>query len=190
MSTLDASAAAALTAAAAAAARRRRTTFAARLIHQAPQVAATLDWDTLDRAPLWLSVTDDQLADLQCRIGALLHGPAMRLWIDGARLGAAHAVLGEPFLHGLLAQPDAAASSAGTLNLPRIDRSAQVAPLLRAAGASVLLASLPPGPLRVAAAALLAPAVAAEMHAELAQALISRAAAPAQPVAAAAGAAS
>jgi len=169
-----------LTAAAAAAARRRRTTVAARLIHQAPHVAATLDWDTLDNAPVWLSLPDDQLEALQCRIGALLHLRAMRLWIDGARLGAARAVLGEPFLRSLLAQPEVAAVPTGAMNLPRIDTAMQVGPLLRASGASVLLASLQPGPLHSAAAALLAPAVAAEMHAELAQTLIARAELPAQ----------
>jgi hypothetical protein len=168
------------TAAAAAAARRRRTTVAARLIHQAPQVAAALDWDTLDSAPSWLSLPEDQLTALQCRTGALLHVRAMQLWIDGARLGAARAVLGEPFLRSLLAQPEAAALPTGSVNLPRIDAAKQVAPLLRAAGASVLLASLPPGPLRSAAAALLAPAAVAEMHAELAQTLIARALPPAQ----------
>lgn len=170
-----------LTADAATSARRRRTTLAARLIHQAPALAAALDWDTLDSAPAWLSLPDDQLAALQCRIGALLHMRAMQLWIDGARLGAARTALGEPFLSGLLAQPEAAAVPTGCLNLPCIDTAMQVAPLLRATGASVLLASLRPGPLHSAAAALLAPATTAEMHAELAQTLIARAA-PLAPV--------
>jgi hypothetical protein len=186
---MAASSSAPFTAAAAAAARRRRTTVAARLIHQAPRVAATLDWDTLDNAPLWLSLPDEQLIALQCRIGALLHSRAMHLWIDGARLGAARAVLGEPFLRGLLAQPEVAALPTGSMNLPRIDTAMQVSPLLRAAGASVLLASLQPGPLHSAAATLLAPAAAAEMHAELAQTLIARAEPPMQAATAPAGAA-
>ena len=175
---MTASSSAPLTAAAAASARRHRTMVAARLIHQAPRLAATLDWDTLDNTPTWLSLPDDELTALQCRIGALLYSRAMRLWIDGARLGAARAVLGEPFLHGLLTQPDAAAVPAGAMKLPRIETALQVGPLLRATGASVLLASLPAGPLQGAAAALLAPAVAAEMHPELAQTLISRAELP------------
>jgi len=177
---MAASASVPIAAAAAAAARRRRTTVAARLIHHAPQVAASVDWDMLDRAPAWLSLPDDQLAALQRRIGALLHLRAMRLWIDGPRLGIARAVLGASFLHNLLAQPEVAAVPAGSVTLSHIDTASQVGPLLQATGASVLLASLRSGPLHDAAAALLAPAVAAEMHAELAETLIARAEAAAQ----------
>ena len=49
-----------------------------------------------------------------------------------------------------------------------------IAPLLRAAGVGVLLASLPAGPLRRAAGALLAPLGASAMVGALAQSLVAR----------------
>lgn len=167
-------------ASAAADTRRRRALVAARLIHKAPQVAAVVDWETLERAPAWLALPDTELGRRECRIGALAQARSIRLWIDGPRLAAARVMLGEDFLARLQALPEMAVMPAGSLSLPRIDAAAQVGPLLQAAGASVLLATLEPGPLRQAAQALLSPAAAAEMHAGLAEALIARADALAQ----------
>lgn len=153
--------------------RRHRAAVAERLAgHEA---AAALDWDTLDRAPAWLALADAEFAAFQRRVGAVLQARALRLWIDGPRIAAARAALGAPFLARLLAQPDSVSIPVGLVGLPPIERAQQVAPLLQAAGAGVLLASLPHGPLRRAVTEALAPASASPMAHELAAALVERA---------------
>ncbi len=102
----------------------------------------------------------------------MLCGPAMRLWIDSARRGAARAALGEGFLRALLARPDLPAA-------PKAPRApcigaAQVAASLQATGAAVLLATLPPALRGVAATALADPAPMV-IDARTAEALIERA---------------
>jgi hypothetical protein len=155
-------------------ARRRHRAAVARRVagHEA---AAALEWDALDRAPGWLALPDPEFATFQRRVGAVLQGRALRLWIDGPRIAAARAALGAPFLAKLLAQPDSVSIPVGLVSVPPIDRAEQVAPMLHAAGAAVLLASLPHGPLRRAAAEALAPATASPMAHELAAALVERA---------------
>ncbi|HEX6707426.1 MAG TPA: hypothetical protein VF169_21895 [Albitalea sp.] len=153
--------------------RRRRAAIARRLLAGSAQAAAALDWDTLDRAPAWLGWSDDALAIFQCRIGAVLCAPVLRLWIDGARLGAARDALGESFLHALLAQHDGPSLRDAA---PRVDAAERVAPALQAAGASVLLATLPESPLRRCAGAALGSATPLAIAPELARELVTRAA--------------
>lgn len=155
--------------------RRHRAAVARRLIGRAPDAVAGLDWDACDRAPAWLALDDDDLASFQCRVGAVLCARALRLWIDGPRLAAARAILGDGFLAQLLAQPDSASIPLGLVGAPRIDHAAQVGPALQAAGASVLLASLAHGPLRQAVGVMLAPAAPSTMTHELADTLVARA---------------
>ncbi len=144
---------------------------------------AELSWDMLDRAPFWLGLPEAALATFECQVGAMLCAPALRLWIDGPRLAAARAALGDAFLQTLLAQPDADSIPIGLIDCPRIDAAGQVSTLLQATGAAVLLASMPHGALRRAADKALAPAEASPMAEALAHALVARA----QGVAAGAG---
>jgi len=154
--------------------RQRRAAVARRLLAAAPDVAASLDWETLDSAPAWLALSDAELMVLARQVGAMLCATSVRLWIDGARLGAARAALGAPFLQALQALPDAQLLPRNVAPCPRIDAAEQVAPMLRTSGLGVLLASLPNGPLRRAATALLG-STASTMAAALAHALVSRA---------------
>src|SRR5688572_11539352 len=71
-----------------AAQRERRAAIAQRLIDLAPSAVDDIGWDALDQAPDWLALPDAAFLILQARLGALLHLPAMRLWIDGPRLAA------------------------------------------------------------------------------------------------------
>lgn len=155
--------------------RARRARLAHSLVARAPEAVADLDWDALDRAPDWLALDDVALAAVQCQVGAMLCARSLRLWIDGPRLAAARDLLGEPFLAALLAQPDTASIPLGLVNVPRIDSAAQVGPALQSAGASVLLAALPHGPLRQAAAVAFAPTGASAMSHELAASVVERA---------------
>ena len=166
-----------------AASRLRGAAVAERLLASDPQAAASLDWETLGRAPAWLALPDAEFDTLQCRVGAVLCGRALRLWIDRGRLAAAQAALGAPFLRTLLAEPDAASIPIGLVTCPEIDSPAQVEPMLRLAGASVLLASLPDGVLREVVGAALAPVTASTMAPELAVTLVVRAEALASPAA-------
>jgi hypothetical protein len=119
--------------------RARRAALAMLAIEHAPALAPTLDWDTLDAAPAWLAQPTASFDELARRAGAVLCAPAMRLWIDSARLAAARAAVGDVFLRALLARPDVPALPRG----PRIDTAADVAAALPSAGAAVLLAALP-----------------------------------------------
>jgi hypothetical protein len=150
--------------------RRRRAAVAALLLERAPAAAATLDWDALDAAPAWLAQPGAALDSLACRVGAVLCGPALRLWIDTGRLTAARAALGDAFLRALLAQPDLP----GAPPAPRIASAAQVSASLQAWGAAVLLATLPAA-LRGAAAAALPHPAPLPIDAATAQALVGRA---------------
>jgi len=154
--------------------RRCRAAVARRLLAAAPDAASALDWDALDGAPAWLALSDAELMMLARQVGAMLCAASIRLWIDGARLGAARTALGAPFLQALLALPDAQVLPRNVAPCPRIDNAEQVAPMLRTSGLGVLLASLPSGPLRRAAAALLG-STASTMASALAHTLVSRA---------------
>jgi hypothetical protein len=157
-----------------AALRERRAAVAQRLLDLAPRDVDAIDWDTLDRAPDWLALPDASFLILQARLGALLHLPAMRLWIDGPRLAATRVLLGEAVLDDLMAHPESAMPF-GLTPCARIESAAQVGPALRAAGVSVLLAALPRGPLREALCRGLAPVEPSRMTPELAETLIVRA---------------
>lgn len=164
--------------------RRRRAAAAARLVAGAPEALAELDWDALDQAPAWLSLPDPALATVQRQIGALLHAPQIRLWIDGPRLGAARGAVGEAFLQALLAQPEAPPLPGDVAARVRFTDADQVRTQLQIAGASVLLASLPQGPLRRAVAAAMAPTAASPMADELARSMVARVQALSAPAAA------
>jgi hypothetical protein len=154
--------------------RRQRAAIAQRLRQRAPDAVGTLDWDALDAAPTWLALAEDELIRFECQVGALLCAPLLRLWIDGARLNAARSAVGATFLQALRALPSTQILPGNVAPSPRIDHAEQVAPALRAAGASVLLASMLPGPLRLVVGAALAPATPAQMAGPLAQSLIAR----------------
>ena len=158
-----------------AARRRRRAGVAQCLMAAAPEAVAALDWEMLDRAPAWLALPPDALERFQCQVGAVLGASALRLWIDGPRLAAARAALGEPFLQALLAQPALTSMPLDLSARPCIETAAQVGERLRIAGASVLLAALAHGPLRRAVGAALAPAEASPLAPEIARSLIVRA---------------
>jgi len=182
--------------------RERRAAIAQRLVDLAPAAVDAIDWDALDHAPDWLALPDAAFLILQARLGALLHLPAMRLWIDGPRLAATRVLLGEAVLDDLLSHPESAMPDAGPrprlgpaaaaggapLSSERpgdgcfgltpcvpIESAAQVGPSLRAAGVSVLLAALLPGAVREALCRGLAPVQPARMARELAETLIVRA---------------
>jgi hypothetical protein len=155
--------------------RRRRSAIAARLLASGADAMSAIDWEMLETAPAWLALPDAKLATLQRQIGALLYAPEIRLWIDGARLNAARAVLGDTLMKTLLAHRDLHALPQDTGTRPRIDSAEHVPTHLQVAGASVLLASLPQSALRRAVAAAMAPTAAMAMACEMAQALITRA---------------
>jgi hypothetical protein len=154
--------------------RRLRATVARKLLAAAPDAAAALDWDALDAAPSWLALPDTELMVLARQVGAVLCASTMRLWIDGARLGAARAAVGAPFLHALLALPEAELLPRNVAPCPHIDAAEQVAPQLRGSGLAVLLASLATGSLRRTASAAFGTA-ASSMAPVLAQSLVTRA---------------
>lgn len=132
--------------------RRRRAAVAARLVERAPDLAAALDWDTLDRAPGWLALDPGALALLQRRAGALLCADELRLAIDRTRIAAARAAVGDAFWPLLLAQRELPAA-AGPCTPPRLG-NAPLADALQDIGARLLVASLAQ-PLRDGAARLL-----------------------------------
>lgn len=155
--------------------RRCRAAVAERLLAGAPAPARALDWDELDSAPDWLALPEADFNAFQCRVGAVLCGRALRLWIDRGRLAAAQAALGAPFMEALLAQPDSTLLALDLFACPDIEVPAQVEPALRLSGASLLLATLPAGALREAVAVLLAPAIASRMVPALAASIVARA---------------
>jgi hypothetical protein len=155
--------------------RRQRAAVGERLMAHAPAAAAELDWDALDAAPDWLAWPEAQALALQYRVGALLCAPTIRLWIDAPRLAATARAVGAEYLQALLSLPDQQVLPRDLADCPRIDRPEQVAPLLRAAGAAVMLAALPAGPLRRAVASTLAPITASPMAGALAESLVARA---------------
>lgn len=154
--------------------RRRRADVALRLLEMAPEACESLRWDDLDQAPEWMALPDAAWLCLQARIGALLYARSLRLWIDGPRLSAARALLGAAVLDELLAIPDEALPR-GLTGCPTIDAGSHVGPRLKVAGAAVLIAALPPSPLRAALATGLAPAGNSAISPELAESLIARA---------------
>jgi hypothetical protein len=155
--------------------RRRRAAVARRLLASGADAISAIDWDTLETAPEWLALPDAKLATLQRQIGALLYAAEMRLWIDGARLGAARTTLGDSFMQALLAQRDLATFPADTVTRPRIDSAEKVPTHLQVVGAAILLASLAQGALRRAVTSIMAPTAAAQMAPEMAQSLMARA---------------
>jgi hypothetical protein len=155
--------------------RHRRAAMAARLLQSGVEDLAAIDWDALDAAPAWLALPAAELATLQRQVGALVYAAQIRLWIDGARLAAARAALGEPYLDALLAQPDLHAFPADAGAHPPAATADKVPVRLQVAGAAVMLASLPQGALRRVVSAAMAPTAAAAMVSDQAQSLIARA---------------
>ena len=155
--------------------RRHRAAVAEQLMARAPQMVEALDWTGLDAAPEWLGWTPERLDALQLQVGGLLLAPELRLWIDAPRLAAAARALGALTLHALLALRNGEVLPRDVATTPQIERAEQVAPALRAAGASVLLATLPSGELRQAAALLLTPVRPSPMAGALARSLVTHA---------------
>jgi hypothetical protein len=153
--------------------RRRRAALARRVLEKAPSAAAALDWAQLGSAPDWLALSEPALALRARRIGALLCAPAMRLWIDGRRLSAARAALGDAYLQAVLDRRDVPAVEPA--DRPRLDAAEHVGPLLQATGGGVLLASLAPGALQRVATDLLAPVATLEIAPVLAESLMAQA---------------
>ena len=153
--------------------RRRRAALAERLLAQAADIAPAIDWQTLDSAPPWLSLPATALTTLARRLGALLCAPALRLWIDRPRLAAAHAAVGAPFLQAVLAQPDGPALQPALATQLQLAAADRVGALLQSSGVAVLLATLPPGTLERAAAAMLAPAAALDVAPQTALELVA-----------------
>src|SRR5262245_45979411 len=155
--------------------RRRRAGVAARLLASGADAISAIDWDMLDKAPAWLALPEADLATLQRQVGALVYASQMRLWIDGARLGAARVAIGEAFMQALLGQRDLVAFPPDSIALPRIEHASKVPTNLQIVGAAVLLASMPQGSMRRVVTAAMAPTAPAAMAAEMAQSLVSRA---------------
>jgi hypothetical protein len=155
--------------------RRRRAVVAARLLASGADAISAIDWDMLDKAPAWLALPEADLATLQRQVGALAYASEMRLWIDGARLGAARGALSEAFMQALLGQRDLVAFPPDALALPRIDHASKVPTNLQIVGAAVLLASMPQGSMRRVVTAAMAPTAPAPMATEIAQSLVNRA---------------
>jgi len=134
---------------------RRRGAIAARLLDAAPDAAAALDWDALDRGPAWLAAPDTDLALEQRRIGAALNAAAIRLWIDRRRLAAARSAVGDAFLRALLADSsvrETARHSVVENSATTGDGFSDVAEWLRRCGAAVQAAAISDTPLGQAAA--------------------------------------
>lgn len=168
--------------------RVRRAAVAQRLLALAPDAAAAIGWDMLDQAPAWLALPEPALATFQRQIGALLHAPDIRLWIDGARLNAVRAAVGDGFLRALLAQRDGPPLPPQLAGRARIDRAEQVRDALQSAGAAVLYASVTSAPLRDALTASPSHVVAAPLPHAFAESLVARVLALVAQVAAAAAA--
>jgi hypothetical protein len=154
-----------------AAQRRRRAAIAEQLLLAAPDAAADIEWDVLDRAPAWLALDATASDRLQCRVGALLCGAELRLWIDRPRVAAARAAVGERFWKALLAQAPLPAALPPTP--ARLGEDAPVPRQLQSLGAAVLLATLEAPALRRAAAPLLAPPALLDLHPEAARQLVA-----------------
>jgi len=154
--------------------RHRRAAIAERLLTKAPHLAPAIDWDTLDQAPSWLSLPAPALAALERRLGVLLCAPALRMWIDRPRLAAVQTAVGAPFLQAVLTQPDGPALRPAVAMQLQLAAAGQVGALLQASGVAVLLASLPSGALKRAAATALAPAAALDVAPQAALELLAR----------------
>jgi len=161
--------------------RQQRAQLARRVLAHAAHVATALDWDTLDDGPAWLSLPEPALGELQCRLGALLCAPALRLWIDRPRVDAARAAVGTAVWQAVLARSgatDEACSPCNALALALARASAaHVEALLRGAGAAVLLGSMESNVLAPVAQALVAPVTGFAVEPQLACALMDRLAA-------------
>ena len=158
---------------------RRRGAIAARLLDAAPDAAAALNWDALDRGPAWLAAPDMDLALEQRRLGAALNTAAIRLWIDRRKLAAARTAVGDAFLRALLADfsvPEAARHGVVENSATTGDGCSDVAEWLRRCGAAVQAAAISDTPLGQAGAiALCGRSGALQLSADAARGLIEHA---------------
>jgi len=120
---------------------RRRAAIATRLLHGAPDAAATLDWEALDNGPDWLAAPDADLIRMQRRIGAFACASAIRLWIDRRRIAEACAAVGDAVLREALAARDAA-QTAPPWPTTMPEPGGDVAEWLRTTGAAVQAAAV------------------------------------------------
>lgn len=133
--------------------RRTRRTQAAELLaaHKWPATgpAESLTWGMLLDLPKWCYWPPSHREHLVLVVGALFAAPAMRLWIEAKRIETARAVVGADAFDRVMAHellPHAA---------PQLPADEDIRELLQAAGASVLLSSLPHDCLREGLAPLL-----------------------------------
>lgn len=131
-----------------------RSAIARRLMQRESDDVARISWADLEAAPAWLALNDEALLQYARRVGAVLCAPALRLWIDTARIAAARTAVGDLFWQVLLAQPDPMTPGAGYV--PPLESAESVAPMLAKAGLAALLATLPQGAVRRVATATLA----------------------------------
>lgn len=157
--------------------RGHRAELAARLLADAPRAAHALDWAALDAAPPWLGLGPAARALFARRVGAVLAAPALRLWIAAPRIGAVQAAVGVDWWQALVGRTDWPALPPALPAWPDDGPSgaAGIAASLQAAGAAVLLATLPHGALRHVASELLAPAAAFLVPPPAARALLETA---------------
>ena len=137
-----------------------RAQLARQLLDEAPLEARSLSWAQLASAPHWLALDSAALQQLMLRCGSVLAAPALRLWIAGPARERARAVLGVAWWRQLRAQPDWPSLPSALDGWPGEVAPEALAQQFREAGAAVLLASLPHGALRHAAARRLGPVAA------------------------------
>jgi len=116
--------------------RRRRTAAAGLLLQQGDAGRRGWTWDTLAELPAWALDAEEAQALAQWA-GALWFAPAVPRCIDGARLSAWRALLGDDGVQAV----QLAATATGASNLPP---AAQLQPALQQRGRALLLGSLPP----------------------------------------------
>jgi len=151
--------------AAARALRAHRADVARALAAEAPaHEGAPSDWAQLAQLPPWCLWAPPARARLVRIVGALFAAPGMRLWIAGAQIEAARALIGASLFDSVLRHP------ALPMQAPSLPPDDELAALLDGAGRAVLLGSLgaawmrhfaaPRLPLARAQSALCPPAIA------------------------------
>jgi len=154
--------------------RCRLAAIAARLITGKGADLEPLTWRELIDAPAWLALPDDEFALLQRRLGALFHAKAISLWMDRPRLAAAQQSVGESWLRDLCAQRPVMPLPVQQIEpIDNIDAK-DVATRLSATGATLLVASIPPGPMRDAVTTALGISQPAAVNEEVARSFIAR----------------
>jgi hypothetical protein len=129
-----------------------------------PRDDLAIEWAQLGQLPPWCLWAPSPRARLVRIVGALFAAPGMRLWIAGAQIAAARALVGADLFERVLRHP------ALPLHAPPLPLDDELGALLDGAGRAVLLGSLgtawmrhfavPRLPLAGARSALCPPAIA------------------------------